>query len=42
MKRSTPPMTDHQLDELLAHARRRAWTGPDHSPRVDLHLKGVV
>ena len=36
---STP---DHRMNELLAHARRRAWTGPDHSPRVEQHLKGIT
>lgn len=35
-------MNDQHLDELLAHARRRAWSGPDHSPRVDQHLKGIT
>ena len=41
MKRQPSPMTDRQLDNHLAAARERAWPGPDHSPRVEAHLKGI-
>jgi len=35
---------DQQLDELLANAHQRQWTGPDHSPKVDRYLnsKGLT
>lgn len=42
MNRSTPTITDSELDARLAAARIRAWPGPDHSPRVDTHLKGIA
>ncbi len=42
MNRRTNAMTDQQLDELLDHAHRREWAGPDHSPKVDHHLKGLT
>jgi hypothetical protein len=29
------------MNELLDRARRRAWEGPDHSPRVEEHLRGT-
>lgn len=42
MKRPSTAMTDRELDNLLADARKRAWPGPDHSPRVEAHLKGIT
>lgn len=42
MNRQPHAMTDHELDERLADARRCVWTGPDYSPRVDEHLKGIA
>lgn len=33
---------ERRMNELLAQAGRQAWTGPDHSPRVEQHLKGVT
>lgn len=38
MNRRKHTMTDQQLDELLANAHQREWTGPDHSPKVDHYL----
>lgn len=40
MRRPATAMTDRELDNLLSAARKRAWPGPDHSPRVEAHLKG--
>lgn len=42
MKRPVTPITDQQLDKHLAAARKRVWPGPDHSPRVEAHLKGIA
>jgi hypothetical protein len=42
MKRRAPTITDSELDERLAAARNRVWPGPDHSPRVETHLKGIA
>lgn len=42
MNRRTHTMTDQQLDELLAHAHKHEWAGPDHSPKVDQYLKGLT
>jgi hypothetical protein len=33
---------ERRMNELLAQASRQAWTGPDHSPRVEEHLKGIT
>lgn len=32
---------DDRMDELLGRARRRVWTGADHSPRVEEYLRGI-
>ena len=39
--RDTTDTAEHRMNELLAQASRRAWTGPDRSPRVEEHLKGL-
>ncbi|MBK7406279.1 MAG: hypothetical protein IPJ41_17150 [Phycisphaerales bacterium] len=39
---TTTDAADTRMNELLARARRRAWTGPDHAPRVEEHLKGIT
>ena len=33
---------DHRMNQLLDQARRRTWTGSDHSPRVEERLKGIT
>lgn len=33
---------ERRMHELLAQANRQAWTGPDHSPRVEQFLKGIA
>lgn len=35
----TEHQIEHRLDELLAGVRAHAWTGPDHSTRVDSFLQ---
>lgn len=38
----TAHAADHRMNQLLDQARRRTWTGPDHSPRVEERLKGIT
>lgn len=43
MNRERRPNDDagDRMNELLDLARRRAWEGPDHSPRVEAFLRGI-
>lgn len=42
MNRPPRTITDRELDQHLATARQRAWSGPNRSPRVESHLKGIA
>jgi hypothetical protein len=41
-KHSKTDAAEHRMNEMLDQARRQAWTGPDQSPRVEAHLKGIT
>lgn len=41
-KHTTTDAADTRMNELLARARRRTWTGRDQAPRVEEHLKGIT